>query len=156
MKIYDPTSYLKIFFTSCFEMLSSDLYPDCRDYRYLRCMSFVNFSKTTGRTVGKMWFVQDVINLPARIENFCHNNLLGSGHELVATGYLDHLYRVLKSWCFGLGNVVFGGVVVEVLSLATPSRLYGVKIFQGGDMSFWKFFTLIICDEFWQPNGLYF
>ena len=33
----------------------------------------------------------------------------GLGHESVATGYLDHMCRVSKSLCFGLGNVFFGG-----------------------------------------------
>ena len=45
------------------------------------------------------------------------NNLPGSGHDLVATGYLDHLCQVSKAWHFGLGNVVFGGWLGDCLNV---------------------------------------
>ena len=56
-----------------------------------------------------MWFMQDTNDILARTKNCCRKNLPGSGHELVETGYLDHICWVSKSWCFGFENVVLGG-----------------------------------------------
>ena len=53
-----------------------------------------------------MWFTKDAIDWTSNTNTFCCNNLPGLGNDLVATDYLDHMYRVLKLRCFGIGNVV--------------------------------------------------
>ena len=65
--------------------------------------------KITGRAIGKMWLAQDMINYPSSIRTLWCDNLPEAGLEFAATGHLDHLCRFSKSWCFGLGSVVFGG-----------------------------------------------
>ena len=45
-------------------------------------------------------------------------------------------------------------VIVEMLFLATPYILSDVKIFQGWDISWWKWSTLIICVGFRKLYGL--
>ena len=70
---------------------------------------FVGFFRITGRTVSKMWLLQDENDDLARTETLFRNNMPGSGHELVATAYLYHICRILKAWRFRPVNAVFGG-----------------------------------------------
>ena len=96
--------------------------------------------KILGRNIGKMRFTQDDINCPDRTKICCHKNIPGLGNNLVENGLLDHLFRVMKSWCFGLGNFVL--------------EVNWVKIYQVRGMSWWQLDTLIICVGFWSRDVL--
>ena len=96
MKIYFLTLALKNIVTLFLEMLSSYLRLGCRDCIDLRYKYLVKFFKIVGRTVRGVWFAQDANYCPSRSETCRSKNLTGWGHELVQTGYLDHLCEVSK------------------------------------------------------------
>ena len=68
----------------------------------VKCSSLVNILKIMGRNSWKMWLVQDVIYFPYSINNWCCENLLGVGCELVATGHIDHMCWISKAWSVGI------------------------------------------------------